>query len=531
MRSLVYIAAALSLSNYVYTARILGLFPHTGKSHQMVFEPLLKTLAERGHHLTTVSFFPLKNPPANYTDVSLEGIAQLGVETIDLQIYENPPSFIKYLGVDVERMVKQAMEFAPLADMALNVCRKLVDWPALTSALKKDYDLVLVENFNSDCMLGLAHVYGIKAPIVALLSSGVMPWSPGRIGLADNPSYVPTVSTAFLDKMTFIERLENTLLQLYFKWWYRYNIQVKEQEIIEKHFGRKITDLSDLGKNISLMLLNTFHGLNGARPLLPGVVEVGGMHLDQNKKTIPPYMEKFLNESSEGVILFSFGSLIKTASIPKYKEEIIINALSKLKQRVVWKYENSDEEGTITGNIMRVKWIPQSELLRHKKVLAFIAHGGLLGMTEAIFAGKPMLVVPFFGDQPQNAAVAEAAGLAKVLSYADLSEESMLEGLQSVLSAEMRVSARRASQTWRDRQNEPLDTAVYWTERVLRWGQQAPLHSGAKHLAFHEYALLDVAAALLGTIALSILLLHYTIFTLIPKTISASFGKEKKKIH
>lgn len=62
-------------------------------------------------------------------------------------------------------------------------------------------------------------------------------------------------------------------------------------------------------------------------------------------------------------MLFSFGSLIKTASIPKYREEIIVNALSKLKQRVIWKYEDSDEEGTITGNIMRVRWIPQLELL------------------------------------------------------------------------------------------------------------------------------------------------------------------------
>lgn len=50
--------------------------------------------------------------------------------------------------------------------------------------------------------------------------------------------------------------------------------------------------------------------------------------------------------------------------MPKYKEEIFINALSKLKQRVIWKFEHSGEEGTLVGNILKVKWLPQYELLR-----------------------------------------------------------------------------------------------------------------------------------------------------------------------
>lgn len=76
------------------------------------------------------------------------------------------------------------------------------------------------------------------------------------------------------------------------------------------------------------------------------------------------YIEKFINESDHGVVLFSFGSLIKTATIPKYKEDLIVKALSKLKQRVIWKYEDSGEEGTLTGNILKVRWIPQYQLLR-----------------------------------------------------------------------------------------------------------------------------------------------------------------------
>uniref|UniRef100_A0A2H1VD70 UDP-glucuronosyltransferase n=1 Tax=Spodoptera frugiperda TaxID=7108 RepID=A0A2H1VD70_SPOFR len=241
------------------------------------------------------------------------------------------------------------------------------------------------------------------------------------------------------------------------------------------------------------------------------------------------YIERFLNESEHGVVLFSWGSLIKTATIPKYKEEIIMNALSKLKQRVIWKYEDSDEEGTLTGNILKVKWLPQYELLQHEKVIAFIAHGGLLGMTEAISAGKPMLIVPFYGDQMVNGAAATTIGLGKAISYADMSEKSLLEGLQSVLSPEMRMSARRASKIWQDRIADPLDTAVYWVERVIRWGHQDPLHSTSRDMGFIEYNLLDVAAVILLSFVFLILILRIVLNQIL-RLFGASTSK-KEKLH
>ncbi|CAG4985717.1 unnamed protein product [Parnassius apollo] len=305
-------------------------------------------------------------------------------------------------------------------------------------------------------------------------------------------------------------------------------VQAKERSIIEKHFKRNIPDLRILAKNCSLALVNTFHTLNGIRPMVPALVEVGGMHLDHSREALPHYIERFLNESEHGVILLSFGSLIKTATIPKYKEDIIVNALSKLKQRVIWKYENSGEEGTLTGNILRVKWLPQYELLQHNKIIAFITHGGLLGMTEAISAGKPMVVVPFFGDQPANGAAAAAAGFAKVVSYMELTEKVLTEALDFVLSAETRVKARLVSSIWRDRQADPLETAVYWTERVIRWGHAAPLHSSARDMPFYQLALLDVIAAFTVAILILVSLLWFILSTVYRLV----FSKESKlKIH
>ncbi|KPI92915.1 UDP-glucuronosyltransferase 1-9 [Papilio xuthus] len=450
---------------------------HTRKElPSMVFEPLLRTLAERGHHVTTVSFFPLNNPPENYTDISLENISEVLLESLDLSLFESNGVISK---IPVARRVLGLMfEFQPLAHFALHVCENMIQWEPLANVLKMEYDVILMENFNSDCMLGLLHIYGNTAPKVALSSSNLMPWS----------------------------------------------VQVKEQSLIEKRFRKVIPDLRDLSRNYSLTLVNTFHALNGVRPLLPALVEVGGMHLDHTHKPLPSYIEKFLNESEHGVILLSFGSLIKTSTIPKYKEDMIVNALGKLKQRIIWKFEGSGEEGTLTGNILRVKWLPQYELLQHKKVVAFIAHGGLLGMTEAVSAGKPMVVVPFFGDQPANAAAAAEAGFATVVPYIELTEEKLIKALEFVLSAETRLNARRVSSIWRDRQADPLETAVYWTERVIRWGHHAQLHSPARDMPLYQIALLDVIA----TLAVAILILLAISWYILSKVFRLLFGRESK---
>ena len=55
-------------------------------------------------------------------------------------------------------------------------------------------------------------------------------------------------------------------------------------------------------------------------------------------------------------------------------------------------------------NIKFVSWAPQNDVLGHPSVKAFISHGGSNSMYEAAFHGVPLVCIPFFGDQPDNAA-------------------------------------------------------------------------------------------------------------------------------
>ncbi|CAK1540717.1 unnamed protein product [Leptosia nina] len=276
MRVIVFIAFITA----VQSARILGLFAHTGKSHHMVFEPLLKKLATK-HEVTVASFFPQKIPIANYTEISLKGLASPGLNSFDLSTIKKPSIVTKIPIVgDVVKLLTLPTSLPNVVD----ICDKICKLPALVDALQKTYDVVIVETFVSDCMLGLMHVHGINAPVVGLSSTSPFPWANNRVGLMNNPSFMPFILTGMSTQMTFRERMANTL-------YYGianliYYIQDKQRLVIEKHYNMPVP-LYDLSFNLTMILLNTFHTLNGVKYQVPGLVEVGGMHLDHRHQRLP----------------------------------------------------------------------------------------------------------------------------------------------------------------------------------------------------------------------------------------------------
>lgn len=109
--------------------------------------------------------------------------------------------------------------------------------------------------------------------------------------------------------------------------------------------------------------------------VLPGIVHVGGAHI-KPPKALPQNLQEFIDQAEHGVILFSLGAYLQSSQMPKGKIEIILNAFSKLKQRIIWKFE--DESIITPKNVLVKKWLPQSDILAHKNVVLFITHGGEL---------------------------------------------------------------------------------------------------------------------------------------------------------
>lgn len=87
-----------------------------------------------------------------------------------------------------------------------------------------------------------------------------------------------------------------------------------------------------------------------------------------------------MDQAEHGVIFFSLGAYLQSSQMPKEKIEIFLNAFSKLKQRIIWKFE--DESIKTPPNVLVKKWLPQSDILAHKNVVLFITHGGKLNPQD-----------------------------------------------------------------------------------------------------------------------------------------------------
>lgn len=247
-----------------FAAEILAIFPHTGKSHFLVFEPVVKALAQKGHSVTVVSYFPQEKPLKNYRDISLIGLAPIRVNNVAFD------------------QVESAFEdFITISEMGLEACQKVLTLPAFQEVLhhKKKFDVMIVEFFNTNCFLSLS--YKLAIPFIGIASASPYPEQEERVGVPFEASFVSHSDLPFDHHMTFSQRLINVLFSTALRT-VRMYYAPKEQTLITKLLG-DVPPLEKIAHNASLLLVNTHHSMLRARPLTPAYVEIGGVHIHPEK--------------------------------------------------------------------------------------------------------------------------------------------------------------------------------------------------------------------------------------------------------
>ncbi|CAG9788161.1 unnamed protein product [Diatraea saccharalis] len=494
--------------NIVYSLNILGIFPYEGKSHFFVFKPYLEELAKRGHNVTVISYFPQSDPVENYNDISLAGKTKLLQEVF-------PISRSYWMFVHISLF---------LFNYGSANCRTLLANEQVQNLwkTKRKFDVIVVELFNSDCSLGLAHQLG--APVVGATTHTLMPYHHDRFGVPFNPSYKHVEFFEGGTKPTFYQRLERTIVYYYIKILHRYLSQRTDENILRQYFD-DVPPLEELAGDIKLLLLYEHYTMTGSLLYPPNVIKVGGYHVAK-PKPLPEPLKKFIEESEHGVLYISFGSMLKAASTPKDKLKVIISALSELPQRVVWKWE----EKTLPGNPKNIylsNWLPQNDILAHPKVMGFFSHAGMLGTTEAFYHGKPVIAMPIFGDQPSNAAAIEECGLGVMIQFSELTKETLLEKLKTILDPKFQAQAKRVSKLWHDRPMSPMDSAIYWTEYAAR-NRNFTFRSAAANVPTVQYLCLDVILFLLGVILVIAYTFKYVISLICCKRKQAQIKSKKQ---
>ena len=62
------------------------------------------------------------------------------------------------------------------------------------------------------------------------------------------------------------------------------------------------------------------------------------------------------------VVYMSLGSIARSSLMPEHLKTVVVQALSKLPYKVLWKFED-DSLGKLPENIVIKKWMPQQDIL------------------------------------------------------------------------------------------------------------------------------------------------------------------------
>ncbi|GBP64736.1 UDP-glucuronosyltransferase 2B31 [Eumeta japonica] len=371
--------------------------------------------------------------------------------------------------------------------------------------LSKDntFDLVISELFYQEAMFMLAYKY--KAPLVLVTTYGN---SMKNNILLRNPLQLATIISEFMridSPTSFLGRLHNAYFCIYEYIFWKYWYLPMQDALVDKYFKdlpRPLPSLEELHKNASLVLMNTHFSYDPPAAYLPNIVEVGGLHLKETDTKLPEDLQKILDEAKYGVVYVNFGSNVKSSELPAEKKDAFINVFKKLKQIVLWKWEEPLLENKPENVIIRA-WMPQKEILAHPNIKVFIAHGGLIGMQEATFYGVPIVGIPVYCDQYNNLLLAEQNGYGKILDYHDINEHSLERILNEVLKDDsFRRRAREMSLRFRDRPMSALDTAVFWIEYVIRHKGADFMKNPALKLNWFAFQMLDVYVFVLVVVAI-----------------------------
>ncbi|RVE43484.1 hypothetical protein evm_011867 [Chilo suppressalis] len=170
----------------------------------------------------------------------------------------------------------------------------------------------------------------------------------------------------------------------------------------------------------------------GARLLAPQLLEISGLHISKPKPVLQD-VEDFLSNADHGAIYVSFGTNLNSSLMSPRMLKNFLAAFKKIPQKVLFKWENDTfPEGN--DNVLTRKWFPQLDVLCHPKVMGFVSHSGMLSSTEAVYCGKPMVTMPFFGDQFDNSGSLEAIGFAKTLYLANVTPENLANAITEITS-------------------------------------------------------------------------------------------------
>jgi UDP:flavonoid glycosyltransferase YjiC (YdhE family) len=172
-----------------------------------------------------------------------------------------------------------------------------------------------------------------------------------------------------------------------------------------------------------------------------------------------------LRNGDGGLVYLSLGSL-GSADVGLMRR--LVDVMSRTRHRVIVSKGPLGSELELAGNMAGADFLPQASIL--PMVDLVITHGGNNTVTEAFHNGKPMVVLPLFWDQVDNAQRIDETGFGVRLATYDF-EEGELTGAIDRLLGDDALHLRLAAGAARMQAEPGTVRAADRIEAVARTGQ------------------------------------------------------------
>ncbi|XP_076457769.1 2-hydroxyacylsphingosine 1-beta-galactosyltransferase-like [Babylonia areolata] len=297
----------------------------------------------------------------------------------------------------------------------------------------------------------------------------------------------------FSNKMTFLQRLQNTFSYIQFA---VSSPSFTDDAVSMYAPEMKYIPLHDLVRQAEIFLVELDHVLDYPKPILPNVKLIGGTATGP-AKALPPEFQSFMDSAKEGVVIVSFGSYV--LGLPKHISDKILQVLLQLPMKSVFRSNLTSPD---PKKILTALWIPQNDLLGHPHTKVFVSHCGKNGQYEALYHAVPIVATPLFTDQPYNAERARVKGFAEVLDLNTCTAEQMRSSILTVANEpRYNQAVVKRSRLFRELYGVPMETAAYWLDHVMEYGGDY-MRSAGQQMPLYQYVLLDVFLFILAVLAL-----------------------------
>ena len=478
--------------------------------HLMPFIALGEKLVRRGHNVTLVSaptdFIQRKVEEAN---INLWSIVEGSVGAHEMKEEMHKTLNTKNTKNNLQDLLEVSANFQE------NVLRT-IDNSAVTS-----FNIIVGDTafcLFLQCFSRKWNIPGIGLlPSLSLSPFDIHAWS------------FPPLMSGYSDNLSFYQRLVSTINN-------KLTALIVSKILTPTYFASVVGEFCKT-TNISLdqmmhfsdyfpLIISTSIGFEFPRTLFP-LIEYVGPILSQSPPQLPQDIAEWLDSREpRSVVYVSMGSL---TALTDAQAETIVNGATQANFSVVWSLRKTnqhilDHMTYDTDNVLISDWVPQLTLLRHLSINSAILHGGLGGIQEALSCGIPIIVIPFFADQYDNAARVQYHHYGERIYQHELTTPLVTQTLRLIDSELYRKSIQKLQRIFK--KDGGVSRVADLVEFYSEVGYEHLVPAYAKYnWSWVEFYNIDVYTVLI----LAVLLLSYLLYRLIRYCCSAVFSRAKKK--